>query len=89
MAKANDFFRGFYSNLSDTEYEKLMADSIQKAAEKQARKEASKFQCRIPDWTGQGGMVEFWINEDNTFECEDSRINDSMIREGLLSLARW
>jgi len=56
---------------------------------KQERKEKSFFHCRIPDWTGQGGMVEFWINDDNSFESDDSRIQDKEIREGIKKLLRW
>ena len=47
--------------------------------ERSKRKSDSLFDCRIPDWTGNGGMVDFWINDDGTFESEDSRIDDDKI----------
>lgn len=52
-----------------------------------ARKAASHYHCAIPDWTGQGGMCRFWINVDGSYESEDSRINESMIREGIRRFA--
>lgn len=82
-----DEFRKMFGNLTDEEYERMRKKSQKEYTEKQARKVNSPFHCRIPDWTEQGGMVEFWINEDNSFECEDSRISDSNIRDGLLILA--
>jgi hypothetical protein len=47
---------------------------------KKARKESSHFQCALPDWTGQGGMVHFWQNADGSFESLDSRIIDQLKR---------
>jgi hypothetical protein len=85
-----DMFRKtFYSHLTDTEYEQLKNEAAEAAKQKEERKNKSKFLCRIPDWTGQGGMVEFWINDDNSFETIDSRINDSDIRDGLKALINW
>lgn len=34
-------------------------------------------------------MLEFWINEDGTFETEDNRIDDRMIRESIERLLQW
>lgn len=51
------------------------------------RKEKSFYHCRIPDWTGEGGMREFWVNKDGSFESEDSRIQDKEIRKGIKKFA--
>jgi len=52
------------------------------------RKESSLTLCKVPDYR-QGGMIEFWINEDGSFETEDSRMNDGYIREQLEKLLRF
>jgi hypothetical protein len=61
---------------------------IQKMEAKEERKNKSYWHCRIPAWYSgnSGGMMEFWINDDGkniTFESDDSRINDELIRETL------
>ena len=65
-----------------------LEDARLKREEKLRRKVSSYFHCAIPDWTGSGGMVHFWINDDGSFECEDSRIDDAMIREGIKRFAK-
>ena len=81
--------REMFGNLTDEEYAEMTKEGQQKRKEMLERKEKSFYHCRIPDWTGQGGMVEFWINEDNSFESEDSRIQDKEIREGIEKLLYW
>ncbi len=54
---------------------------------KEMRRAKSNWHCSIPDWTGSGGMVDFWINDDGTYECMDSRIDDQKIREGIRRFA--
>jgi hypothetical protein len=66
-----DLRKLFYNHLSEEEFNQVIKESKQKHEEMLNRKNNSNFICRIPDWTGQGGMVEFWINSDNTFESED------------------
>lgn len=57
--------------------------------EKAKRKAASFWHCRIPYCLDGGGMLEFWINTDGTFEAEDNRIDDRMIRECIERLLQW
>jgi hypothetical protein len=66
--------------------EEAKAEAKVRIAEKQERKNASLFHCRIPDWRGQGGMVEFWINNDGTYEADDA--NDSKIRDGIAAMLK-
>ena len=51
------------------------------------RKSESSFLCQIPDWTGQGGVLEFWINKDGTFESEDTRLSSEDIKDGIRKFA--
>ena len=69
--------------------EEQKAEAKKEYEAKQERKQKSFYHCSIPDWNGQGGMIEFWINEDNSFESEDSRIQDKEIREGIEKLLYW
>jgi hypothetical protein len=83
-----DMFRKtIFGNLTDEEYEQMKVQAQEKKEKMLKRKEKSFYHCRIPDWTGQGGMVDFWINEDGTFESEDSRIQDKEIRNGVKKFA--
>jgi hypothetical protein len=41
----------------------------------------------LPNWYGEGGTIEVWINNDNSFECMDNRIVDADIRSAMISLA--
>lgn len=68
--------------------EEAKAEAKIRIAEKQNRKNNSFFHCRIPDWQGQGGMVEFWINNDGTYESDDTRLDDSKIRDGIAAMLR-
>lgn len=80
-------FRGMFKNLSDEEYKKIIEKAQENRKEMLERKKKSLYHCRIPDWTGQGGMVNFWINDDGSFESEDSRIQDKEIRMGIKKFA--
>lgn len=73
-------------NIREEAFQEAVAEARQAREERMKRKAASFWHCRIPDWTGQGGMVEFWINEDGTFETDDGHIDDRMIREGIARL---
>ncbi len=44
--------------------EEAIAEARAKQNAKAQRKAQSFQHCRIPDWTGSGGMVDFWINQD-------------------------
>lgn len=62
--------REMMGNLTNEEYDKVIAEAKTNRINKENRKNNSNTICKIPDWTGQGGMVEFWINDDNKFEAE-------------------
>lgn len=79
--------REMMGNLSDEEFNRITNNAKENLKQQQIRKGKSKFVCRIPDWIEQGGMIEFWINEDGSFETMDSRINDSDMRKELINLA--
>lgn len=57
------------------------------ADERAARRDASQVRCSLPDWTGQGGIVEFWQNADGSYESMDSLVGDDEIRDGMRILA--
>jgi len=75
--------REMFGNLTDEEYAEMTKEGQQKRKEMLERKEKSPWHFRIPDWTGQGGTIEFWVNDDGSFESEDSRIQDREIRKGI------
>lgn len=77
---AADFFLG---GLSADERVEARAQALKARAARAKRKAESYEHCRIPDWTGTGGMVQFWVNDDGTFEVEDGRFSDKDIREGI------
>ena len=72
----NEVFETLFGHYTEDE----VAESKQRWDAKMLRKSNSPFQCRIPNYPEVGGMIEFWINDDGTFECEDSRINHDKIR---------
>ncbi len=80
-------FEALFGASTPEKKEAIEAAKIEMDARK-LRKELSFFHCRIPDWRGQGGMVEFWINDDGSFETEDTRLDDTKIRDGVESLLR-
>ena len=55
--------------------------------ERTARRDASQLVCVLPDWTGHGGVVQFWLNPDGTYGSMDSRIDDKEIRRGMMLLS--
>ena len=57
------------------------------ADERAARRDASQVRCSLPDWTGQGGIVEFWQNADGSYELMHIRVSDGEIRDGMRALA--
>lgn len=77
----------FLTGLTQSQLDAALAEESEKLAEKQSRHDASQFHCCIPDWTGQGGMQRFWVNEDGTYESMDSRNDDAEIRRGLRLIA--
>lgn len=65
----------------------MLTDARNKMLQREVRRQKSFYHCTIPDWTGSGGMVDFWINDDGTYECMDSRIGDAEIRQGIAAFA--
>ena len=70
------------------EKKEALAEAKQRLLKKEARKKSSLWHFVIPDWTGQGGTVSIWANNDGSFESDDSRIGDKEIREGIKIFAR-
>jgi hypothetical protein len=79
-------FKSVFGELTEERKEAIRQVEVKKA-ERLKRKRNSQFCCIIPDWTGEGGMREFWINEDGSFESEDDRIQDREIRRGIKKFA--
>jgi hypothetical protein len=75
----NDKFKNIFGNYTD----KQKSEFKKEHEEKLKRKEKSLLHCKIPDWTDQGGIVEFWINKDNTFESMNSRFDNERIKKGI------
>jgi hypothetical protein len=75
----NDKFKNIFGNYTD----KQKSEFKKEHEERLKRQRKSLLHCKIPDWTEQGGMVEFWINKDNTFESMDSRFDNERIKQGI------
>ena len=76
-------FNSVFGNVSTKAENKAKAEQ----AEKLLRKEKSLWHFKIPDWLGEGGTREFWMNSDGTYESEDNRIDDTKIRDGIRAFA--
>lgn len=82
--------RKFIANPPSSKYESLFgtlseSNITDAEIEREAlleRKASSLFQYCIPDYW-QGGKINFWMNQDGTYETEDSRIDDTKIRDAI------
>lgn len=73
------FMETFFKDIPKEELEKALEESRIERDSRLKRKEKSQLHCLIPDWTGNGGMVNFWINGDGTLESEN--YNDGEIKD--------
>ena len=79
-------FKSVFGEMTEAK-KQVIEEARQERGEKLIRKESSLTLCKIPDYR-QGGMIEFWINKDGSFETEDSRMDDRCIREQIEKLLR-
>jgi|WetSurSiteA1Bulk_404760.scaffolds.fasta_scaffold09962_2 hypothetical protein len=77
-----------FGHLSDDEFAQAQKEAREEQNAREERKNKSLCHYAIPDWQGQGGMVEFWLNSDGAYECMDTRIDDAKIRDGIRAFAR-